>query len=300
MNKKKALGRGLSSFLSESGVDQNGKENFSSEGKDEPVVRFVPIETIKPNPVQPRKNFDSQELKNLSETIKEKGVLQPLIVVRDPQSNFMIVAGERRWRAAQLAQLHSLPVLVKDLSPEEILEIAIIENVQRTELGPLEEAEGFSKLALDYSYSHDKIAKMVGKSRAYITNTIRLLSLPNEVKKLLTCKSLSYGHARTLLNCPDPISLSRLIVKKGLSVRQTEFLAKKQKIDQEMVPLDRKINRKNDPNWIALERELTAELKLPVTISFNDKTSSGKVSISYSNLEELDMFCNILKANRSY
>ena len=181
MIKKKALGRGLSSLLS----DNLGSISPHDDKKDgrldltEGVI--LPIENLKPNPNQPRKKFDPQDLKQLSETIKDKGILQPLIVVKGSDKEYEIVAGERRWRAAQLANLHEIPVLVKKLTAEEIIEISIIENVQRAELTSLEEAAGYMKLAEHFNYKQEKIAKMVGKSRPYISNTIRLLSLPKEV-----------------------------------------------------------------------------------------------------------------------
>ena len=179
MKKKKALGRGLSSFISEDEFINSSENNIKTD------QLYLPIEYIKPNPDQPRKIFDTDELKELASTINQKGILQPLIVTQKNDKYYEIVAGERRWRAAQLAQIHEIPVIIKSFSDKEIIEIAIIENVQRSELKPLEEAEGYLKLVNDYSYSHEKVSKLVGKSRPYVSNSIRILSLPIEVKKLI-------------------------------------------------------------------------------------------------------------------
>ena len=298
MNKKKALGRGLSSFLSDNikdiNLNQIQKENHSKELG----VIIIPIENIKPNPNQPRKYFNSEDLNELSETIKDKGILQPLIVVKEGLSEYKIVAGERRWRAAQLARLHEVPAIVKDLTSEEIIEIAIIENVQRSELSPLEEAEGYLNLVEKFKYKHEKIAKIVGKSRPYISNSIRLLSLPKEVMNHIKKGNISSGHARALLNCKDPIALSRLIVRKGLSVRQTEILAKKQKVDFNKVGDKDWFSIVKDPDILDLEKSLTAHIKFSINILYVKKNQSGKVQISYKNLEELDTICEILKSKK--
>ncbi len=296
MSKKKALGRGLSSFLSDN-IESLNTDKIKEEKKPkESDVILVPIENLKPNPNQPRKHFNPENLRELSGTIEEKGILQPLIVVKEGLSEYKIVAGERRWRAAQLARLHEIPVIVKELSPKEIIEIAIIENVQRAELSPLEEAEGYLNLVENFKYKHEDIAKIVGKSRPYISNAIRILALPEEVIGYIRTKVLSSGHARALLNSKDPISLSRLVVKKGLSVRQTELLAKRQKVGT--IDLDEKENHSSlkDPDTLDLERTLTAHLNIPIRISYNKVKKSGKVQVLYRNLEELDTICNILKS----
>ena len=259
---------------------------------------LIPIEKLKPNPNQPRKRFHPEELRKLSETIKDKGILQPLIVVKDGNSGYKIVAGERRWRAAQMANLHEVPVIVKELTHEEIIEIAIIENVQRAELSPIEEAEGYLKLADEFKYKHEKIAKIVGKSRPYISNSIRILSLPLEVMGYVRNGELSAGHARAILNSQDPILLSRLVIKKGLSVRQTELFAKRQKVDIDEKEIIDWSSSVKDPDTIDLERSITAHIRLPTRISHNKKKNSGKVYIVYKNLEELDVICEILKSKK--
>ena len=296
MTKKKVLGRGLSSFLTDNinSIEQNSGPVFDK--STEKTIMSVPIEDLIPNPDQPRKKFDQSDLKELSATIKEKGILQPLLVVRDGNYRYKIVAGERRWRAAQLAQIHEVPIIVKDLTNEEIIEIAIIENVQRAQLSPLEEAESYSNLSEKFKYKHEYISKIIGKSRPYVSNLIRLMSLPDEVKKCIRSGSLSSGHARALLNAEDPVGLSRLIVKKGLSVRQTEFLAKRQNRDDKGQEKLKSLPTEKDPDTIELERSLTARLRIPITISYDRKKKSGKVHISYGSIEELDLICGILKS----
>ncbi|MDG2355014.1 MAG: ParB/RepB/Spo0J family partition protein [Paracoccaceae bacterium] len=298
MNKKKALGRGLSSFLSDNVEDINLNENQIETNLRKSGALVIPIEKLRPNPDQPRKNFNPDELRKLSETIKDKGILQPLIVVKEGKSEYMIVAGERRWRAAQMARLHELPVIVKELTSKEILEIAIIENVQRTELSSVEEAEGYLKLAEEFKYKHDKIAEIVGKSRPYISNSIRLLSLPQEVMGYVKNGELSAGHARAILNFQDPLFLARLVIKKGLSVRQTELFAKRQKIDYDEKEIKVGSSSEKDPDTVDLERSLTAQINFPTRISHDKKKNSGKVYISYKNLEELDAICDILRTKK--
>ena len=299
MVKKKVLGRGLSSFLTENinSIEEKNSPNFDE--STEKTITFVPIEDLVPNPDQPRKKFDQSDLKDLSETIKDKGILQPLLAVRDGNNRYKIVAGERRWRAAQLAQIHEVPVIVKDLTSEEIIEVAIIENVQREQLSPLEEAESYLNLSEKFKYKHEYISKIIGKSRPYVSNLIRLMSLPEEIKKFIRSGALSSGHARALLNSEDPVGLSRLILKKGLSVRQTEFLSKRQNRDDRSRDKLRSLSTEKDPDTIDLERSLTALLRIPVTISYDKKKKSGKVHISYGSIEELDLICGILKSKKN-
>ena len=286
MKKKKVLGRGLSSFISDEEVLI---ENDDIKKNDH---LYLPIEYIKPNPDQPRKFFNPEELQELANTISEKGILQPLLVIKKSDDKYIIVAGERRWRAAQLVKMHEIPVIVKNLSNEEVIEIAIIENVQRSELKPLEEADGYYRLVKEFDYSHEKISNLVGKSRPYISNLIRLLSLPAEVKNLIKTGDLTSGHARSLLNCDDPISIAHLVVKKGLSVRQTELLTKRKKIET----FDKKpILNKQDLNTKELENTLTAHLKYKVKILCDNKKKSGKVNILFKDNQELERICYILK-----
>ena len=280
----KKLGKGINAI-----INPTFKKNANSSSS--PGVNKVKINNIKPNPNQPRRNFDKKSLEELSLSIKSKGVITP-ITLRKSGEYYEIVAGERRWRAAQLAQIHEIPVIIKSLSDKEIIEIAIIENVQRSELKPLEEAEGYLKLVNDYSYSHEKVSKLVGKSRPYVSNSIRILSLPIEVKKLIKTGFLTSGHARALLNCNDAVSLSNLIVKKGLSVRQTELLAKRDKIE---IANKKDVLIKKDLDTKLLEDELTAHLKFKVNIHADKKKNKGKINIQYNDNEELQTICDILK-----
>ena len=286
MKKKKVLGRGLSSFIS----NEDFLTNNENSNRNDQI--YIPIEYIKPNPDQPRKYFDSEELSELADTISDKGILQPLLVIKNGESDYIIVAGERRWRAAQIAQIHEIPAVVKNLTNEEIIEVAIIENVQRSELKPLEEADGYFRLAQEFGYTHEKISNLVGKSRPYISNLIRLLSLPVEVKNLIKTGDLTSGHARTLLNCNDPIHLSHLIVKKSLSVRQTELLIKRKKVDtvnKKSFSINKELETKE------LENTLTAHLKLKVKILSDKKKKSGRLNILFKDNHELQKICNILK-----
>ena len=286
MKKKKVLGRGLSSFISDEEVLIDNDDIKNSD------QLYLPIEYIKPNPEQPRKYFNRDELQELAHTISHRGILQPLLVIKKSHNKYIIVAGERRWRAAQLAQMHEIPVIVKKFTNQEIIEIAIIENVQRSELKPLEEADGYYRLVQEFDYSHEKISNLVGKSRPYVSNLIRLLSLPDEVKNLIKTGDLTSGHARSLLNCDDAISIAHLVVKKGLSVRQTELLTKRNKIETfEKKPI---LNKK-DLNTKELEDTLTAHLKFKVKILCDNKKKSGKINISFKDNQELEKICNILK-----
>ncbi len=286
MKKKKVLGRGLSSFISDEEVLIDNDDIKNSD------QLYLPIEYIKPNPEQPRKYFNRDELQELAHTISHRGILQPLLVIKKSHNKYIIVAGERRWRAAQLAQMHEIPVIVKKFTNQEIIEIAIIENVQRSELKPLEEADGYYRLVQEFDYSHEKISNLVGKSRPYVSNLIRLLSLPDEVKNLIKTGDLTSGHARSLLNCDDAISIAHLVVKKGLSVRQTELLTKRSKIETfEKKPI---LNKK-DLNTKELEDTLTAHLKFKVKILCDNKKKSGKINISFKDNQELEKICNILK-----
>ena len=277
---KKGLGRGLSSLIGETKTEKNTNKVLISD-----LIR---------NKYQPRKTFNPENLQELTNSIKERGILQPIIVRRssEDQSKFEIIAGERRWLAAQKAGLHDVPVVITEADDLKSLEFAIIENVQRSELKPLEEADGYFRLVQEFDYSHEKIANLVGKSRPYISNLIRLLSLPVEVKNLIKTGDLTSGHARSLLNCDDPINLAYLVVKKGLSVRQTELLTKRKKIETvEKKPI---LNKK-DLNTKELEDTLTAHLKFKVKILCDNKKKSGKVNILFNDNQELEKICNILK-----
>ena len=288
--KRKNLGRGLDALLGEDALaefssSQKAGETKVTSGPD------APIETLVPGRYQPRSHFLSSELKSLAASIKANGIIQP-ILVRNSQINpekWEIVAGERRWRAAQIAQLHEVPILVRKLTNIKALEIALVENLQRANLSPLEEARGYEQLIQEFSHTQEKLAEMLGKSRSHVANMIRLLSLPDSVKSLITSGALSAGHARALLNASNPGELAKLVVKRGLNVRQTETLAKKAGVKSRKSP-----NKyEKDADTLALEREISTSLGLSVSIHFTP--SGGKVTVNYDTLEQLDEVLGRLK-----
>ena len=226
--KRKRLGRGLDALFGEGRTTTPGAEPTSN-SLARPSITTAPIEALVPGKYQPRSRFDSKELIGLADSIKEKGILQPILVRKNTRGteNWEIIAGERRWRAAQLAQIHEVPILVRELSDSEVLEAALVENLQRENLSPLEEAEGYRRLIQEFSHSKEALGEILGKSRSHVANMIRLLNLPNDVQALLNSASLSVGHARALLNAENPGELAQTVVKLGLNVRQTEKLAKK-------------------------------------------------------------------------
>jgi len=306
--KNKGLGRGLSALLSSTDkeyanialADDAGTAQAGAIRAD----KDVPIEFLVPNPNQPRKTFDDEKAKELVDSIKEKGVLQP-ILVRPIKGgdNYEIIAGERRWRAAQAAGLHKLPVIVKDLSDVEALEIAIIENVQRHDLSPIEEALGYKRLMDEFGHTQEILGKIVGKSRSHIANILRLLVLPEKVRTMLAAGQLSMGHARALITADDPDALAARIVKEGLSVRQTEALAKQAKQGDKAptikVAPKKKVLLEKDPDTLALENELSLSLGVKVSIDFHaDET--GELRLQYKSLEQLDDLCQRLNQTEDF
>lgn len=289
---KKGLGRGLSALLADVAPDEaRGAEPGHPAGP-----RMVPIERIRPNPNQPRRDFSEKELQDLAASIREKGVIQPLILrVHPADANaFEIVAGERRWRAAQLAQLHQLPVVVRDLDDTEVLELAIIENIQREDLNAVEEALGYRQLMDRFGHTQERLAEALGKSRSHIANLLRLLTLPEPVLDLLRGGSLSAGHARALITAPNPEALARQVLERDLSVRQTEALARAVTAK----PADAAPNPRavKDADTRALEEDLMANLRLKVRIEHRPGKQSGELRISYRSLEELDGLCQLLSS----
>lgn len=280
--KPRGLGRGLSALMAD--VQSDATET-------QPPKRaetHLPVEQIKPNPDQPRRSFDKDALNDLAASIAEKGVIQPLIVRRDPTDpdSFQIVAGERRWRAAQMAKLHELPVLIRDFDDTEVLEIAIIENIQRADLNPVDEAAGYRLLMDKFGHTQDQLATALGKSRSHIANQMRLLNLPDAVLQWLAEGKLSAGHARTLVGHDNARQLAQHIIDKGLSVREAERLAKKG-LDQ---PQPRRSNgpAKKDADTQQLEAELSAQLKMRVSIDHKPGQDGGALTIRYNSLEQLD------------
>jgi ParB family transcriptional regulator, chromosome partitioning protein len=283
---KKGLGRGLSALL----ADIAPAEAAPEPGRPAPAgTKPVPIELIQPNPQQPRRHFGEKELQELASSIREKGVIQPLILRPHPAESgrYEIVAGARRWRAAQLAGVHALPALVRDLDDTEVLELAIIENIQRADLNALEEAQGYRQLMDRFGHTQEKLAEALGKSRSHIANLLRLLTLPEPVQALLRDGRLSPGHARALVTAPDPAALARQVVEKDLSVRQTEALAR------ETAPRPARPPAARDADTVALERDLAANIGLPVRIE-HKAGGAGELRIAYGSLEELDRLCQLL------
>lgn len=293
---KRGLGRGLSALMADVGVDE-GPQTASVRTTDE----FVPIEKISPNPDQPRRRFTDDDLEDLAASIKAKGILQPLIVRPDPSGlyDYQIVAGERRWRAAQLAQQHKVPVIVKELSDTEVLEIAIIENIQRADLNAIEEAAGYRQLMDRFGHTQERLAEALGKSRSHIANLLRLLGLPADVQKFVTEGQLTAGHARALITSDKASELARIVVAKGLSVRDTEKLAKGMSAADDSASQDKPVRQKmpKDADTVALERDLAANLNMGVKIDHQPNKENGSVTISYASLEQLDELCRILSLN---
>ena len=290
-SKSRGLGRGLSALMADANVQKTQKTEEKQDVRGFSTEQTVPIEKIFANPGQPRRTFEPDQLKDLANSIRTKGVLQPLIVRDRPDhpGEYEIVAGERRWRAAQIAQLHEVPILVRKLTNLKALEIALVENLQRANLLPLEEARGYEQLIQEFSHTQEKLGEMLGKSRSHVANMIRLLSLPDSVKSLITSGALSAGHARALLNASNPGELAQLVVKRGLNVRQTETLAKKAGVKSRKSP-----NKyEKDADTLALEREISTSLGLSVSIHFTP--SGGKVTVNYDTLEQLDEVLGRLK-----
>ncbi len=279
------LGRGLASLMGDVGVETHAAERMRSQ-------RRIPIEFVRANPRNPRKLFSEAELEDLSASIRERGIIQPIVVRSRGTDVYEIIAGERRWRAAQRAGLHEVPIVVLEASDGEALELAIIENVQRTDLNPLEEATGYQTLAAEFDHSQDDIAKIVGKSRSHVANTLRLLKLPDTVKAYINAGKLSAGHARALINQPDPEAVARDIVAKGLNVRQVEALGQERAEAQGKTTKTRARTIK-DADTVALEKRLSDALGLVVTIDHRGK--GGVVQVRYRTLEQLDGVINRLE-----
>jgi ParB family chromosome partitioning protein len=271
---RRRLGRGLAALIGEEPILKAPAASADKRG-----LRFIPIELLRPNPNNPRKHFAEAELEDLARSIREKGLLQPLVVRPRINGEFEIVAGERRWRAAQRANQHELPAVVRDLSDGEALEIALIENIQRSDLNPLEEARAYQQLIDQFTYTQHQLADAVGKSRSHVSNTLRLLHLPPEVQKYIEDGKLTAGHARTLVAAESPGELADEIIRLGLSVRQAEGLNREKSSRA-------KTAREKDADTRALERDLSQKLGLKVEIS--DKNGAGTVTISYKTLEQLD------------
>ena len=284
--KRTNLGRGLAALFGEESQDYASLDKVRT-------TKPVPIEHLHPNRFQPRRDFEPEALKALAESIAANGILQPILVRRHSErpSEFEIVAGERRWRAAQLAKVHEIPVVIREFSDAQALEAAIVENIQRQDLSPIEEAHGYQRLLTEFKHTQEQIAQALGKSRSHIANTVRLLSLSEAVQDMVSRGELSAGHARAVLGAPDPDALAKRIVAEGLTVRQAERLARgegdaAQKSGKAAPPAGKAPPVAKDPDTIALERDLTALLGLKVTIEFHGQ--GGSLTVHYQTLEQLD------------
>ena len=286
------LGRGLSSLLGE--AQQEAPVRLDAEGGNRSgAVQLIPVAGIEPHPGQPRRIFQEEALAELALSIQARGVIQP-IIVRPHGHRFQIVAGERRWRAAQRARLHEIPAIVREFSDDEALEVALIENIQRQDLNAIEEAQAYQRLVDEYGHTQEELGKLVHKSRSHVANLLRLLDLPGKVQVLLGTGQLTMGHARALITAKDPEALAEEVVRRGLSVRETEKLAASGKTArQRRLPIEYK---GAGADIAALERQLGDLLGLKVSIKHSPK--GGQVTLGYSSLDQLDMICQRLSGEK--
>lgn len=293
MNKKHGLGRGLEALLGEDDLSFN-LDSINTGDISDTGIKTVKVEELEPSKYQPRKEFNQEALDALVNSIKEKGVLQPLLVRKNGEK-YEIIAGERRWRASKIAGLNEVPVIEKELDNQEVLEVALIENLLRENLTAIEEAEGFNRLINEFSHTHEALSQIVGKSRSYITNTLRLLSLPASIQEMIKNNVLSAGHARALIGLDNAEEIAKKIVEKGLTVRQTEDLVNKIK-NNALTQISKNI--KKDPSLKELEKDLSRNIGMKVKINAgeNDK---GKVTIEYKNPSELNQILEILERNKN-
>ena len=293
---RRPLGRGLSALLGDVNRDVSisGDTRTDERQDGDRSVRMIEISRIAPHPEQPRRHFDEQALLELAESIRTRGIIQPIIVRPVSGDRYQIVAGERRWRAAQKAQLHQIPAIVREFSEAETLEIALVENIQREDLNAIEEAQAYRSLITQFHHSQDALARIVGKSRSHIANLIRLLDLPADVQDLVMVGQLSMGHGRALIGAADCSTLAKTIATKGLSVRETERLVRESRDGARSAkrsPTSAQSTGR-DPDLVAMEQHLTDLLGLKVGI--NHENGKGALTLQYSSLEQLDMICQKL------
>jgi ParB family chromosome partitioning protein len=294
---RRGLGRGLSALMADIQSDPVILPDPSSPGSRRSEL-FVPVEKIRPNPQQPRRTFAPEALQELADSIRQKGVLQPLILRQVSNSDmYEIVAGERRWRAAQIAQLHEVPVIVRSFDDDEVLQVAIIENIQRADLNAIEEASAYRHLMDRFGHTQEKMAEALSKSRSHIANLLRLLNLPQDVQAHLRDGRLTAGHARALITAPNPSELAHIVIERNLSVRETEQLVKSR---QAGATTKKQSNRsrsgQKDSDTRAIESDLSANLKMGVSISHEPGGERGTLSIRYNTLDDLDLLCRALSA----
>ncbi|MEQ8598936.1 MAG: ParB/RepB/Spo0J family partition protein [Devosia sp.] len=281
-DKPTRLGRGLAALIGDMAAIEGARVTESSGGS-----KRLPVDFIIANRANPRRSFDAEQLEELTNSIREKGVMSPLLVrPTDDPNIFELIAGERRWRAAQKAGLHDVPVIVREVDDKEALELAIIENVQRADLNPLEEALGYGQLIEQFAYTQQDLAQVIGKSRSHVANTLRLLKLPEDVRGMVSSGTLTAGHARTLITVEDPAALARQIVDKGLSVREAEALSQQRDLPKRKPVVE---PAQRDADTLALERRLADALGLSVALNHSER--GGKVEIRYKTLEQLDDIC---------
>lgn len=281
---KSRLGRGLAALIGDvGGLNAEGSTQKSNK---------APIEFLRPNPRNPRQNFRDEDLQELADSIRERGIVQPIIVreLAGVEKVYEIIAGERRWRAAQLIGLHEVPIVIVEADDRQSLEIAIIENVQRADLNAIEEAQGYQRLIDEFAYQQGDLAKIIGKSRSQVTNTLRLLRLPPETREFVVSGEISAGHARALLSVADPTAMARRIIEEGLTVRDIEKLAQEK---EEIVETKTKIVKVKDADTLALEKLLSDLLGLSVKI--NHKNETGQIQIQYKTMDQLDSLCKRLQ-----
>lgn len=285
-SKTRGLGRGLSALMS----DVSHDNTVTADATPRRVDMMVPVEKIFPNPDQPRRAFNEEALQELAASIAEKGIIQPIIVRKHPRTedDFEIVAGERRWRASQIAKVHSVPVVIRDYTDTEVLEVAIIENIQRADLNPIDEGAGYHQLMERFGHTQEQLSSILGKSRSHIANAMRLLNLPEKVRGYLSDGKLSAGHARTLVGQENAAQLADHVIKNGLSVRDTEKLVK-QGLNKPKTKKNTGTTATNkDADTKQIEGELSANLGMKVSIDHKAGTEGGKLSINYRDLEQLD------------
>ncbi len=293
---RRGLGRGLSALMAD--IQPNAvRSDNASNSSDYRGETLVPVEKIRPNPQQPRRTFAPEALQELADSLRQKGILQPLIVRAVAGSDmFEIVAGERRWRAAQMAQIHELPVIIRAFDDDEVLQVAIIENIQRADLNAIEEAAGYRHLMDKFGHTQEKLAEALSKSRSHIANLLRLLNLPEDVQAHLRAGRLTAGHARALITAPNPSALAHLVIDQSLSVRETEQLVKS-RMKGKADPTPRKsFPPQKDADTRALESDLSANLRMGVSITHEPGGERGTLAIRYATLDDLDLLCRALSA----
>ncbi len=289
---RRSLGRGLSALMADVSVDADPQTPDRPRRPD----LLIPVEKLVPNPNQPRRDFQPEALQELAASIRVKGVIQPLIVRALPNGTYEIVAGERRWRAAQLAQLHELPAIVRDFTDSEVIEVAIIENIQRADLNAIEEALAFRQLMDRFGHTQEKLAEALSKSRSHIANLLRLLNLPEDVQVHVREGKLSAGHARALITAPNASELARQVITRNLSVRETENLARNPAQQGRGKASGPRSKSDKDADTRALENDLSANLNMRVTIDHGSAGDGGTLSIRYRDLDDLDLLCRVLSA----